>query len=201
MTAIKKGVKTTFITRTRAFKKLTKWAFAVCDKDGKGELSKAELYAGILLVHLNLAKYAGAAACYPPTRKVIDELFEASDDDQSGFIDEAEFEQILIICCAQISSRLFIYFLILILLVPYVSEAVITALLHTDDWFQLKLAEKADSFRWMEHILTFGEIAQKLVSTILFFLVVPIFFNWIDRSSRLAAEMYETDREDSHKEN
>ena len=54
----------TLLTRTKAFKKLTKWAFQVCDNNHTGSINKTELYAGFLLVHLNLAKYAGPAACY-----------------------------------------------------------------------------------------------------------------------------------------
>ena len=57
----------TWLTRSKPFKRLTKWAFSVCDTDETGKVAKAELYAGIILVHLQLAKYAGAAACYPPT--------------------------------------------------------------------------------------------------------------------------------------
>jgi hypothetical protein len=98
-----------FLTRSQAFQRLTKWAFSVCDSDGTGQVGKTELYAGILLVHLQIAKYAGAAACYPPTRQVVDDLFEASDDDQSGGIDEKEFASILVICCAQILRYVYVH--------------------------------------------------------------------------------------------
>jgi hypothetical protein len=39
-------------------------AFNDCDTSKSGEVDKQELYAGLLLVHLKLAKFAGAAACY-----------------------------------------------------------------------------------------------------------------------------------------
>ena len=42
---------------------------ASMDSTGNGEVTKDELYAGLLLVHLNLAKFAGAAACYVSTHK------------------------------------------------------------------------------------------------------------------------------------
>ena len=112
---------------------------------------------------------------------MIDDLFDASDDNGSGCIDEEEFRQIIIICCAQITSRIGVYFLIIIILVPYVAEAVIKRLLHVDEWLQLHLAEKAGAFSWIEDMLTFGQMAEKIVSTILFFVLVPLFFNWIDR--------------------
>ena len=199
MTAVTK-TKTTFITRSKRFGQLTKWAFQIVDKDGTGQVGRAELYSGILLVHLNLAKYAGAAACYPPTREVIDELFDACDDDNSGYIDEKEFVQIMVICCAQISSRLAVYFLIIILLVPYVAEAVINGMLHLDDWFDLHMREKAHAASWVENFLTFGDMAEKIVSTALFFLVVPLFFNYIDRSSGRAAQSFVIDTSDEGKD-
>jgi hypothetical protein len=43
---------------------VVKHAFNVVDSNGTGEVGKAELYAGLLLVHLKLAKHAGPAACY-----------------------------------------------------------------------------------------------------------------------------------------
>ncbi len=52
------------LTRSKPFLSLVDKAYAVCDNDMKGEVSRNEMYAGLLLVHLNLAKYAGAAACY-----------------------------------------------------------------------------------------------------------------------------------------
>jgi hypothetical protein len=52
------------LTRSKPFKAIVKRAFKVCDNDQTGEINKLELYAGLLLVHLKLAKYAGPAACY-----------------------------------------------------------------------------------------------------------------------------------------
>ena len=45
-----------------------KWAFKVCDQNGSGRINKTELYTGMLLVYLNLAKYVGPAACYVRVR-------------------------------------------------------------------------------------------------------------------------------------
>lgn len=200
MSIVKNSSRGTVLTRSRPFKALTKWAFSVCDTDGTGQLGKAELYNGILLVHLNLAKYAGAAACYPPTRKVIDDLFEASDDDNSGYIDEAEFQAILIVCCGQITSRIAVYFLIIILLVPYVAAAVVDGMLRLDGWFEWRLIEYRGSVSWVEQVLTWGELAEKIVSAALFFLVVPLFFNYIDRSSGEAAQNIVVDSSEETKD-
>jgi len=61
--------------RTGAFRKLCKWAFDICDSDGTGEIDKTELYAGLLLVHINLAKYAGPAACYVRPKKDLSQTY------------------------------------------------------------------------------------------------------------------------------
>jgi hypothetical protein len=115
-----------FLTRTTAFKKLTKWAFSVCDSDKTGQLGKSELFAGLLLVHVNLAKYAGAAACYPPSREVVEQLFEASDDDNSGDIDEEEFTCIVVICCGQIFSRMLVYYSVFVVMAPYLAGNIVS---------------------------------------------------------------------------
>ena len=85
-----------FITRTDAFKKLCNHVFKICDSKGSGTINATELYAGVLLVHLNLAKYAGPAACYPAPRPIVDQLFSACDDDNSGKVDGKEFEDIMV---------------------------------------------------------------------------------------------------------
>lgn len=91
-----KQVTSNWITRSYHFKKLCKYVFEICDKGKTGAINSTELYAGVLLVHLTLAKYAGPAACYPASREAVDELFKASDDDDSGGIDQEEFETIVV---------------------------------------------------------------------------------------------------------
>ena len=107
----KMGSSSSFLTRTKTFEKLAKYAFDMCNSDKEsGEIDKTELYAGILLVHLNLAKYAGAAACYPPSRATVEKLFDVVDVDNSKTIDEREFIHILKICSVDIASRVFVYY-------------------------------------------------------------------------------------------
>ena len=67
-------------------RRLTTWAFEVCDKDNTGCIDKDDLYVGILLIHLNLAKYVGAAACNPPSQKQMEELFDVIDWQRSGYL-------------------------------------------------------------------------------------------------------------------
>jgi len=193
-------MKHNFLTRSAAFRRLTKWAFAQCDTDGTGGVNQTELYTGIILVHLQLAKYAGAAACYPPSRAVIDSLFEASDDDKSGKIDENEFTQILMVCCAQITSRIFVYYAIIIMLVPYVADAIMNGLLGIDDymgWKDNDGTHAIPAMEWFESVLAWNNIAERCVSLALFFLLIPTFFNWIDGSSNRAANHMVVDEKTS----
>ena len=81
--------------KNKSFQLLVNKAFDACDGSNDGKIDEAELNAGLLLVHLKLAKYAGPAACYPPTRKVCDVLFQKADIDNSGGIDKQEFYYIV----------------------------------------------------------------------------------------------------------
>ena len=195
-----------WLTRSKPFRKLTKWAFQQCDLDQTGKIGKPELYAGILLVHVQLAKYAGAAACYPPSRQAIYELFDASDDDNSGSIDENEFGIIMVVCCAQISSRILVYYAIIILMVPYIADSFIRGLLQIDDYFGWNVTSNKGGDRpffvaWFETALTYGDFANSVVSLVLFFLLVPLFFFFFYRSSRDVAEVTKAPREKADKTN
>jgi hypothetical protein len=52
------------LTKSPFFVKLVDWAYSVCDSESTGHIGKSELYAGLLLVHVNLARFAGPAACF-----------------------------------------------------------------------------------------------------------------------------------------
>lgn len=189
-----------FLTKTRAFRKLTKWSFVQCDSDGTGEVGKDELYAGVLLVHIQLAKYAGPAACYPPSRQVIDQLFDAADDDNSGSIDEEEFAQIVVISCAQITSRILVYYAVIILLVPYLADHLILALLGMEEKMGWKTGHNVLLDFFLQNALTSSVMVRKLISPVMFFLVVPLSFDWIDSFSRNVAQITETSTTGAKKE-
>jgi len=81
-----------------AFKRLTAWAFEVCDAEHSKAVDKSELYAGILLVHLQIARYAGVAACHPPGREQIYDLFDLIDWQRTGYLNEEDFTDIVVVC-------------------------------------------------------------------------------------------------------
>jgi hypothetical protein len=62
------GSKDNILTQSKPFQKLVDRVFAKCDTSKTGDVSKSELYAGLLTVHITLARYAGPAACFVSTR-------------------------------------------------------------------------------------------------------------------------------------
>ena len=133
----------------------------------------------------------------PAPRAVVDQLFEASDDDHSGGIDQHEFDQIMVVLCSQVTSRIAVYYAILILLVPYLASAILNVLdwmgvdesihkvdslvdAHAPNFFQ-KMVDAVPDSVWMK-------MPNQIVSLMLFFLVIPTLFNKIDEMSRSMAE-------------
>eukprot|EP00980_Cylindrotheca_fusiformis_P020463 scaffold7514_cov67-Cylindrotheca_fusiformis.AAC.3 len=135
------------------------------DDAKRGEVSKDQLYSGLLLVHLKLAKFAGAPACYPPAKPTVDTLFDAADHDGSGGIDQEEFSSIMAVSCAQILSRMVMYYLILMLFVPFASTQIVNFLPIDEGSILEKLTES-------------------IVGFIMFSVAIPVVWNAIDDASR-----------------
>ena len=120
--------------KSAAFQGLTNWAFEMCDAAGDGRINRDELYAGILLVHLNLARYIGVTACTPLNRTESDQLFAlAAAQDPLGMVGDGQlvrtigrqaFEDIVVYSCAKISSRVVVYYVLLVLWVPFVTQQI-----------------------------------------------------------------------------
>ena len=113
---------------------------------------------------VNLAKYAGPAACYPPTRQVSNQLFDAADANKSGTIDKNEFVKIMGIACGQILGRILVYYLILILLVPFLAA-----------WAVDRLQFPTDSYIEMA--------VKQVIGLSFFFFIIPFVWNHIDSFS------------------
>ena len=92
-------------------------------------------------------------------------MFEAADYDESGSIDKEEFENIVVILCAQILSRMIVYYGVLILFVPWLSRQVIDATPQIHDGSYLEMA------------------AEQTMSVSIFFVAIPLLWNVIDSSA------------------
>jgi hypothetical protein len=179
-----------FLTRTKAFRRLTKWAFSECDVKKTGKISRNDFYAGMLIVHLQLAKYCGSAACYPPTREVCDKIFDGCDKDESGTIEESEFSQCMVVCCAQISTRIAVYYGFIILLVPQLVHVIMKIVDRFDEtvlhmaWGGIlqRLVDVTSSY------VSWAVLTKSIVSSLIFTLFIPLSFDMIDKYSRRAAQ-------------
>jgi hypothetical protein len=92
-------------------------------------------------------------------------LFDAADTDRSGGINRIEFARIVGALCAQILSRMLVYYVVLILCVPYVSTKVVDLM-------------GVPSGSYMEMA------AEKVVYTALWMLVIPNVWNTIDERTQ-----------------
>eukprot|EP00565_Helicotheca_tamesis_P002406 CAMPEP_0185740940 /NCGR_PEP_ID=MMETSP1171-20130828/38692_1 /TAXON_ID=374046 /ORGANISM="Helicotheca tamensis, Strain CCMP826" /LENGTH=245 /DNA_ID=CAMNT_0028412871 /DNA_START=596 /DNA_END=1333 /DNA_ORIENTATION=- len=185
-------------TQSKAFRRLVKNVFEVCDENKTGEISKTELYVGVLLTHVKLAKYLGAGATFPPTRQAVDKIFEASDDDGSGTIDEEEFTKIMVILFSQITSRLAAYYGILIGLVPLIISGFIKLL----DYIGVDTALDAlDKGVWDEYApeklqelvsyipeSVWTTLPETLLSTFMMMFAVPAAWDYLDSHFQNVAE-------------
>jgi len=76
-------------TRTKYFKALVEWVFYSLDAENTGAIDKKELYSGILLIHITLAKYA--LGCQPPSSALANQLFESLDVSRTGTLNKRQF--------------------------------------------------------------------------------------------------------------
>ena len=160
----------TLLLRSRIFTKLVDIAYQTCDTSGKGHINRDELYSGLLVVHIKMAKFAGPAACHPPSKQVSDDLFFAiSDVDRSGGICREEFEIILGVCFAQILFRVLINYCTMIFVIPWIASKIVT-----------KLGAEEGSYK---HTL-----CEQLTGLIMFFFLIPIVWGRIDKEAQKEAQ-------------
>lgn len=144
-------------------------------------INPTQLYAGLLWVHLQLAKVLGPAACFPPPRRVVHDLFLISDVDDSGGIDRQEFNLIASVGCAQILGRLGIAYAARLVVLPVLAQWIVTCVMVGSS-----SSSSSSSSSWMSHaVLT---ICEQIVSSLLFLLLTPILFRWVDQESCDSAE-------------
>ena len=138
----------------------------------EGHIGPTELYAGLLWVHVQLARYLGVAALYPPDRSVVYDLFLISDVDDSGGIDRDEFNLIAKTTCAQIMGRLGVAYAARFVVFPILSQWLVMYFLPFSSFLP----------RIVRTVL------EQVVSSFLFMILIPVWFGLIDEQSCVSAE-------------
>lgn len=88
----------------------------------KIHVGKQDLYAGILMVHIKLAKLTGVSATFPPAQETVYQLFDECDTTGSGGITREEFDIFLSASSVGIFGRIFINLITYIFVIPYYSK-------------------------------------------------------------------------------
>jgi len=120
--------KSSWLSRTKNFQSLVQSTFTIIDTNNSGYVNENELYYGLLHIHLHLTKYLGAAACKPPMRSFVIEVFNEMDTDKSGEISKEEFSRIMTFCCCDITSRLTLQWLLALVIIPLISQFIMDIL-------------------------------------------------------------------------
>ena len=169
-------------TRIVLLKKLAAWAFEVSDLDNDGKIDRAAFYSGTLLVHLHLAKYVGVAACQPPNREQINELFTLADVSKTNYLNKEEFTNAVVVATAPMTSRIATYWSLLAILPVIVARTM--AAIH-------KLLPKQPQCKYpslfQQGLGVIEFIIQLVLSRAFFSILVPNIFNRIDRQMRTYA--------------
>jgi len=172
------------------------WAFNICDKDRIGSITKPDLYAGMLLVHLTCAKFAGPAACFPPSRKEVERLFEVIDEHKTGRISLDQFNCVMMILCTNITTRILSYYTVLMVFVPHLASGVLAVLnyIRMDDFilgidsafdslapsFLTKIVDLVPDQIWLR-------LPEQIISLSMFFLVIPYIMTMIEQNTYKSA--------------
>lgn len=124
------------LTKTYIFEYIVSKNFEIMDDSGDGVIDEAELYAGLLLMHISLAKNAGAAACFPPDRATVDRMFREADVDNNGVLNKQQFHWVMENMCGEIIGRMFVYYALMILTVPLCASWVVYLLHVPEETYQ-----------------------------------------------------------------
>ncbi|KAL3783810.1 hypothetical protein ACHAW5_003206 [Stephanodiscus triporus] len=138
------GGRRSWLTRTRYFQRAIDASFDKIDVDGSGDVTLDELYAGLLLIHLQMAAYVGASACKPASKSYVAEIFHLLDKDHSGVLTREEFSSVMKILYSQVFTRIVIQWSLTLMVVPVVSQFIIeyaTALLS---WMAREFSKDVD---------------------------------------------------------
>ncbi|KAL7482790.1 hypothetical protein ACHAW6_012359 [Cyclotella cf. meneghiniana] len=114
--------KSSWLTRTKYFQKAIDASFDMVDQDKSGDVTLDEMYAGLLLIHLNLAVYVGAPACRPASKQYVSEIFHLLKSDDDDTLDREEFAVVIKILYSQVFTRIIIQWTLTLIIVPILSK-------------------------------------------------------------------------------
>mmetsp|Transcript_42928 Transcript_42928/g.100773 ORF Transcript_42928/g.100773 Transcript_42928/m.100773 type:complete len:231 (-) Transcript_42928:179-871(-) len=124
--ATKPSTFSSFLTRTSFFHRRVNEIFDKYDVDGKGSIDKTELYSAVLEIHLRIGWYgAGAAACNPPSRDFVEQIFLQYDTDASSTIERKEFLKLMIVLCTNITFRITVQTFLTLIILPYLASKIL----------------------------------------------------------------------------
>lgn len=106
----------------------------------------------------------------PPSRKVVQRLFDASDYDKDGSINRQEFNIIMGVLSAHFVTRILSYYAVVIFVVPTVALQLSNL---------LQIAEQSGS--------TGDYLFKRAINTVFFLFVIPVLWNKIDVKSEQSA--------------
>jgi hypothetical protein len=114
-----------WLTSTKYFQRIIDKSFNMIDVDGSGDITLEELYAGLLLIHLQMAAYVGAPATKPASLDYVTEIFQLLDADNSGVLDKDEFTTVMKILYSQVFTRIALSMSITLLVVPLTTSYIV----------------------------------------------------------------------------
>lgn len=185
------------LTGTRFFRRLAEKAYGKIRVQSNGEVNIDNFYAAVLLIHLDLAKYAGPSACYPPSHDTVEQLFATGDPDGSGHLNLDEFVDLARICCSQIMSRMLVYYTIMIVLLPVLGHLLVDLILGLSVYLDGIVANawlRQVGSRIADAVPILQSKGYPLLYLLLSFGIIPALFTAVDNYYRNAAEEREREK-------
>ena len=151
--------------------------FEKYDVDKSGSIDKMECYVMVLSLFLYCAQYVNISQKIVPSREYIFELFQLLDDGK-GELKFKEFRLILIVCVADIVSRVIIQLSLSILVVPVVGTF-LWEVLHTQIALNVLKISDASYVSFIQHLPLPKVLMDILVAPSLGILLVCVVVNML----------------------
>jgi hypothetical protein len=149
----KKSTTISWLCRTKYFQKICHMAYEGIDSDQSGQIDEKELYAGLLLIHLQLGMYAGPAACRPLSRDQVHAIFIKMDNDGNGTLNETEFQQIMSVLFSNVLLRVIVQWTMTLMIVPWLAQFILNGIIYTISYITMiitNLDEQSQLFNMIE---------------------------------------------------